>query len=107
MSWLARATRRRGSSPRLAGRRSRISGGGCRPRCHFPNRAFEKDVVPYGRLPLHEVTSIAMVGSPATVREGLEVFVSQTAADELMVVSHIYDHAARVRSCELLAASGV
>ena len=72
-----------------------------------PNREFEKDVVPYGRIPLHEVTSIAMVGSPATVREGLEVFASQTAADELMVVSHIYDHAARVRSYELLAESGV
>ena len=72
-----------------------------------PNREFEKDVVPYGRIPLHEVTSIAMVGSPATVREGLEVFASQTAADEFMVVSHIYDHAARVRSYELLAESGV
>ena len=72
-----------------------------------PNREFEKDVVPYGRIPLHEVTSIAMVGSPATVREGLEVFVSHTAADELLVVSHIYDHAARVRSYELLAESGV
>ncbi len=72
-----------------------------------PNREFEKDVVPYGRIPLHEVTSIAMVGSPATVREGLEVFASQTAADELMVVSHIYDHAARVRSYELLAESSL
>ena len=72
-----------------------------------PNREFEKDVVPYGRIPLHEVTSIAMVGSPSTVREGLEVFATQTAADEFMVVSHIFDHAARVRSYELLAESGV
>ena len=68
-----------------------------------PNREYEKDVVPYGRLPVQEVTSIAMVGSPATVKEGLDAFVAQTAADELMVVSHIYDHAARVRSYEILA----
>jgi luciferase family oxidoreductase group 1 len=72
-----------------------------------PNRDFEKDVVPYGRIPLGEMTSVAMVGSPATVREGLEAFVAQTAADELMVVSHIYDHAARVRSYELLAGLGL
>jgi len=66
-----------------------------------PNPAFEKDVVPFGRLPLAEVTSIAMVGSPATVREGIRAFVAQTTPDELMIVSHIYDHAARVRSYEI------
>ena len=68
-----------------------------------PSVEYEKEVVPYGRLPLAEVTSIAMVGSPATVREGIDAFVAQTAADELMVVSHIFDHAARVRSYEILA----
>jgi hypothetical protein len=31
-------------------------------------------------------------------------FVSRTAADELIVVSHIYDHQARLRSYELAAA---
>ena len=71
-----------------------------------PNREYEKDVVPYGRIPVQEVTSIAMVGSPATVREGLDAFVEQTAADEVIVVSHIYDHAARVRSYEILAELG-
>ena len=67
-----------------------------------PNREYERDVVAYGRIPVEEVTSIAMVGAAATVREGLDAFVSQTAADELIVVSHIYDHAARVRSYEIL-----
>ena len=68
-----------------------------------PNRDYEKDVVPYGRIPVEEVTSIAMVGAPATVKEGLDAFVAQTGADEIMVVSHIYDHHARVRSYEILA----
>ena len=45
----------------------------------------------------------AIVGAPETVREQLERFASYTGADELIVVSAIYDHAARVRSYELLA----
>ena len=45
----------------------------------------------------------AFVGSPHTVRRGLEEFVERTGVDELMVVSAIYDHAARLRSYELLA----
>src|SRR6202035_4946444 len=34
-----------------------------------PNREFEKEIVPFGRLPLEEVNSIAMVGSASTVLE--------------------------------------
>jgi luciferase family oxidoreductase group 1 len=45
----------------------------------------------------------AFVGSPDTVRKGLEAFVEQTRVDELIVVSAIHDHAARLRSYELLA----
>ena len=45
----------------------------------------------------------AFVGSPATVGAGLERFAAQTRADELIVVSAIYEHAARLRSYELLA----
>ena len=45
----------------------------------------------------------SFVGAPATVRRGLEQFVEQTGVDELMVVSAIFDHAARLRSYELLA----
>jgi alkanesulfonate monooxygenase SsuD/methylene tetrahydromethanopterin reductase-like flavin-dependent oxidoreductase (luciferase family) len=45
----------------------------------------------------------SFVGSSETVRTGLESFVEQTKADELMVASAIYDHSARLRSYELLA----
>ena len=68
-----------------------------------PNPAFEKDVVPFGQIPLHETTSIAMVGTKRTVEQGLTEFVSATGADELIVVSHIYDHQARRRSLEIVA----
>src|SRR4051794_37451112 len=43
------------------------------------------------------------VGSPATVREQLDAFVAETEADELIVAAAIHDHAARLRSYELLA----
>ena len=45
----------------------------------------------------------AVVGSPETVRTGLEAFLQRTGVDELMVTAAIYDHAARVRSFELVA----
>ena len=46
----------------------------------------------------------SIVGSPETVRRGLEEFVALTKADELMIVTSVYDHAARVRSYEIVAA---
>jgi luciferase family oxidoreductase group 1 len=45
----------------------------------------------------------SFVGSPSTVRQGLEEFVRQAGVDELIVVSAIFDHGARLRSYELLA----
>jgi alkanesulfonate monooxygenase SsuD/methylene tetrahydromethanopterin reductase-like flavin-dependent oxidoreductase (luciferase family) len=41
------------------------------------------------------------VGSPATVRAQMNEFIERTRADELIVVSHIYDHAARLHSYDL------
>ena len=45
----------------------------------------------------------SFVGSPETVRHGLNQFLEQTGVDELIVASAIYDHAARLRSYEILA----
>jgi alkanesulfonate monooxygenase SsuD/methylene tetrahydromethanopterin reductase-like flavin-dependent oxidoreductase (luciferase family) len=44
-----------------------------------------------------------MVGSPATVADGLGKFIAQTSADELMIVSHIYDHEQRLESYRIAA----
>ena len=68
-----------------------------------PDPAFEREVVPFGTIPLEEVQSVSMVGAEATVREGIGRFVEQTRPDELMVVAHIHDHAARLRSYEIVA----
>ena len=45
----------------------------------------------------------SIVGSRDTVRGGIEALVVETAADELIVVSDVYEHAARLRSFELIA----
>jgi len=47
----------------------------------------------------------SFVGSADTVAEGLERFVAETSADELIVATAIHDHAARLRSYEILAAT--
>jgi luciferase family oxidoreductase group 1 len=46
------------------------------------------------------------VGSRETVAAGVARFADLTGADEIMVVSAIYDHGARVRSYEILAEAG-
>ncbi|HWA87245.1 MAG TPA: LLM class flavin-dependent oxidoreductase [Opitutus sp.] len=45
----------------------------------------------------------AVVGAPETVARGIEAFVRRTGVDELMVTAAIHDHAARVRSFEIVA----
>lgn len=45
----------------------------------------------------------SFVGSRETIEEKLTDFISETRVDEIMVVSHIYDHDKRMRSYELLS----
>ena len=47
--------------------------------------------------------SRSFVGSPETVRAGSRPSSTETGADELIVAAAIHDHAARLRSYELLA----
>ncbi len=46
---------------------------------------------------------VSFVGSPRTIAPEIDAFIERTGADELIVVSHIHDHAARLRSYELAA----
>src|SRR4051812_35498696 len=58
---------------------------------------------PQEKLQASSMLKYAVVGSPDTVRRGVDEFVRATGADELMVVAGIYDHAARKRSYEILS----
>ncbi len=58
---------------------------------------------PHEKAQASAMLACSFVGSPETVRRGLEDFMAQTGADELIVASAIYDHAKRLRSYEILA----
>jgi luciferase family oxidoreductase group 1 len=55
------------------------------------------------RALLNDVLSCSAIGSPAIVQATLHTFIDRTGADELMIASQIYDHAARLRSYEITA----
>jgi luciferase family oxidoreductase group 1 len=52
---------------------------------------------------VHRMLAASAVGSPDTVRRRLSEMAVQTQADELIVACAVFDHAARLRSYELLA----
>jgi luciferase family oxidoreductase group 1 len=54
---------------------------------------------------VQQMLQYSFVGSMATVKEKVNQFIADTGVDELMVVTNVYDHAARLRSYELLAAA--
>jgi luciferase family oxidoreductase group 1 len=64
-----------------------------------PSAEWERD--PSDRSDLSNRTRVSFVGAPDTIRDQISEFVAATSADELIVVAHIYDHAARLRSYEL------
>ena len=47
-------------------------------------------------------TRVSFVGAPRTIRPQIEQFITDTSADELIIVSHIYDHQARLHSYALV-----
>jgi luciferase family oxidoreductase group 1 len=64
---------------------------------------FESRLTPPERSLLDRSLSCSAIGSPQTVRDGLRSFVEYTGADELMITSQMFDHAARLRSYEIAA----
>lgn len=58
---------------------------------------------PHERDALQSKFKYAIAGSKSTVEARLQEILRETMADELIVTSQIYDHAARLRSYEILA----
>jgi luciferase family oxidoreductase group 1 len=58
---------------------------------------------PMERAHAAKMLSCSVVGSQETVRRGVLDLLDQTGADELIVAAAIHDHAARLRSYEILA----
>jgi len=68
-----------------------------------PVPGYYENLHPHDRLILDEVLTCSAVGSPETVRRELKAFAELTGADEIIVASMIYDHAARLRSYQIAA----
>ena len=68
-----------------------------------PNPRVIAELAPHERQELDHTLSMSVVGSVNTVQRGLKAFIERTHVDELIVVSTIYDHAARLRSYEITA----
>ena len=68
-----------------------------------PLRDFEQSLSAPEQQMLMEIMRCSAVGSPATVEAQMSAFIETTGADELMLVSSIYDHDKRVRSLEIAA----
>jgi luciferase family oxidoreductase group 1 len=58
---------------------------------------------PAERAALAQRARYTAVGSATTVRDRLEQFRDETAADEMIITAQIYDHKARLRSFEIAA----
>ena len=56
---------------------------------------------PGERAILDQVLSCSAIGSRETVSRELRAFIARTGADELMITSQVFDHAARLRSFEI------
>ncbi len=68
-----------------------------------PDPSFEETLSGSERAQLDEVMKCSAIGGPETVRASLEAFIARTQPDELILASHIYDHAARVRAYQIAA----
>jgi luciferase family oxidoreductase group 1 len=69
-----------------------------------PSEDWQKPVEPATeQSELDRVLNASVVGSPDTVLRLLDAFVERTGADELIITSQIYDHAARLESYRLVA----
>lgn len=58
---------------------------------------------PAERAGAQRMLAYAVIGSPATIADGLRQRITATGADELMLTGHVFAHAARLRSYELAA----
>jgi luciferase family oxidoreductase group 1 len=79
---------------------------GTRGKLQPPIDDIEKYWSPLEKAHASRMLACSFVGSPKTVQTGLERFIAETSADEIIVASAIYQHAARLRSYELLAGVG-
>jgi luciferase family oxidoreductase group 1 len=68
-----------------------------------PVESMEGLWLPHEKASVESMLSASIVGSPTGVKEALQAFTDATQADELIVNTMIFDHAARLHSYEIVA----
>jgi luciferase family oxidoreductase group 1 len=63
--------------------------------------AIDAFCTPQEKAGVDAALACAVVGSPATVRDGMRAFVAQHQPDELLLTANVFEHAARLRSFAL------
>lgn len=76
---------------------------GARTLSQPPIANIEAYWTPREKMHAQHMLSRSIIGSVDTVRKGLRALVSETSADELIIVSDVYDDNARFKSIELIA----
>jgi len=71
-----------------------------------PIENFEESMNAQEHAMLAEIGRCSAVGSLETVSQDMQNFVEKTGANELMLVSSIFDHNKRIRSFEMVAQAG-
>jgi luciferase family oxidoreductase group 1 len=74
---------------------------GRRGKLPLPEADFMARLDPGGRAAIADFLAASVVGSPETVRAGLQNLLDQTQADEIMLVCDVHDPALRLRSLDI------
>ncbi|MFT4796705.1 MAG: luciferase family oxidoreductase group 1 [Candidatus Azotimanducaceae bacterium] len=68
-----------------------------------PIEGFEESLSAGEQQMVHDISRCSAVGSPKSIETKLSSFLTETGADELMIVSSVFDHPKRLRSYEIAA----
>ncbi|MHA3775491.1 LLM class flavin-dependent oxidoreductase [Verrucomicrobiota bacterium sgz303538] len=68
-----------------------------------PVDSMESIWSPLEKAGVEHALACSAVGSPPTIRRGIEEFLKRTEPDELLITGQIFDHAARLHSFEIVA----
>ncbi len=79
--------------------------GGIRSLGKPPIADIETYWTPMEKAQVNAMLARSINGSPSTVKAGIDALLAETKADELIVVSDVYDHTERLRSFELISQS--
>ena len=68
-----------------------------------PQEDFYSQLSAQEKAAISDFLACAVIGSPDTVRQGLQALAEQTGCDEMMFTCDVYDPALRLRALDIVA----